>query len=160
MCMLSFFLIGINMKDLMYLKSIDDGRIHYIRSKGKRHYNIKVFPEALEIFNRYQGKKYLLNTFENYADYRTATKRINAKLKALATLCNIAKPITTYYMRHSWATIAYSLKISKDLISFCLGHQMPSQEMTAIYIEDDQLAADDAEPSGYRFNMPPCEHTP
>lgn len=142
MAMLSFFLIGINMKDLMYLRTIEDGRINYVRSKGKRPYSIKVYPEAMQIINRYRGEKYLLNTLENYAYYRYGTKRINKKLKDLATACNIDKPITTYYMRHSWATIARALGISKDDISYGLGHQRPSLAMTEIYVEEDQETID------------------
>jgi site-specific recombinase XerD len=142
--MLSFFLIGINMKDLLHLKKIEDGRVNYVRSKGKRPYSIKVYAEGIEIINRYHGEKYLLNTLEKYSYYRNATKRINKKLKDLATLCGIDKPITTYYMRHSWATIARSLGISKDDISYGLGHQRPSLEMTEIYVEEDQDTIDNA----------------
>ena len=45
-------------------------------------------------------------------------------------------------MRHSWATIARSLGVSKDDISYALGHQKPSLEMTEIYIEEDQDTVD------------------
>jgi len=144
MFMLSFFLIGINMKDLFYLTSIEDGRVNYTRSKGKRKYSIKVYPEALTIFNRYPGKKYLLSTMETYTDYRTASKRINIKLKDIAQLTGINKQMTTYYMRHSWATIARSQGVSKDDISNALGHQRQSLEMTEIYIEENQDTVDKA----------------
>jgi integrase len=143
MFMLSFYLIGINMKDLMFLEKVEDGRIYYIRSKGKKPYNIKVWPEAQEIFDRYPGKKYLLNTMDSYSDYRNATHTINDKLKKVAALCKIDKEITTYWCRHSWATIARRLKISKDDISRGLGHQRAGLEITEIYIDEEQEVIDD-----------------
>jgi site-specific recombinase XerD len=142
MFMLSFFLIGINMKDLFLLSKIEDGRIFYIRSKGKKPYSIKVHPEAQEIISRYPGSKYLLNTMDRYVDYRSATKRVNYKLKDIGKLCKIEKEITTYWCRHSWATIGRSLKIAKDDISLGLGHQRPNLEITEIYIDDEQEIID------------------
>ena len=143
MYMLSFYLIGINMRDLFYLQGIEDGRLYYIRSKGKKPYNIKVWPEAHEIIDRYPGKKYLLDTLDNYSDYRYATKRINKKLKDIAGLCKIDKEITTYYARHSWATIASSIGVPKDVIAYALGHAFGS-DMTSIYVDYDLIKVDHA----------------
>jgi len=144
MYMLSFYLIGINMRDLMFVKKVDEGRIFYIRSKGKKDYSIKVFPEAQAIIDRYPGKKYLLNTMDNYADYRSAVKRINKKLKDVAgdDMCKIGKPLTTYYARHTWATIASSLGVSRDTIRYALGHATSS--VTDIYIDYDLEQVDQA----------------
>jgi site-specific recombinase XerD len=144
MFILSFFLIGINMKDLFLINNVEEDRIYYIRSKGKKPYSIKVFPEAKAILDKYPGKKYLINTMDNYSDYRTATKRINYKLKDIATLCKIEKPVSTYYCRHSWATIGRSIKIAKDDISLGLGHQRAKLEMTEIYIDEEQEIIDQA----------------
>jgi integrase len=142
--MLSFYLCGINMIDLFRLTKIEDGRIYYIRSKGKKPYNIKVYPEALEIFKKYKGSKYLLNTMENYADYRTATKRINYKLKDITEICMIKKPVSTYWCRHSWAVIGRTLNLSKDEISMGLGHQRSGLDITEIYLDESQEVIDQA----------------
>jgi len=141
MFMLSFCLIGINMKDLMYVEKIEDGRINYKRSKGKRDYSVKVRPQALHIIKRYPGKKYLLNTLDNYADYRSATKRINKKLKDIAPLCKIDKEISTYWVRHTWSTLAQQFA-SLDTISRALGHR-PVSDITMIYVEEDQKSIDE-----------------
>lgn len=143
MYVLSFYLIGINMKDLFYLKTIEEGRIYYKRSKGKKDYSIKVHPAALKIINQYPGKKYLLDTLDNYSDYRSATKRINYKLKDIADVLKIKKEISTYYARHSWATIASSLGVPEDVIAYALGHTI-SNEMTTIYIDYDLKKVDAA----------------
>lgn len=142
MTMLSFYLIGINMKDMFYLKGIEEGRVYYIRSKGKRAYSIKVWPEAEAIIKKYKGKKYLLNVLDNYADYRTASKRINYKLKDIAKLCKIDKPVSTYWMRHSFATIGTRIGISRDVIRYALGHS--TNTVSDIYIEPDLAQIDDA----------------
>lgn len=58
---LIFCLIGINIVDLCALTEIRDGRIEYVRSKTKRHYSIKVEPEALAIIKSFRGKKHLID---------------------------------------------------------------------------------------------------
>lgn len=44
------------------------------------------------------------------------------------------KGLTTYWARHSWATIAASLDIPEDTIALALGHSS-AHTTTAIYIE-------------------------
>lgn len=55
---LIFFLCGINIGDLCKLTELRYGRVEYVRAKTHRPYSIKVEPEALEIINRYRGKKF------------------------------------------------------------------------------------------------------
>ena len=57
--MLGFYLIGINVSDLLTLKKEDfrNGRISYYRNKTGRLYDIKVEPEAMEIISRYRSRK-------------------------------------------------------------------------------------------------------
>ncbi|MEA1886531.1 MAG: tyrosine-type recombinase/integrase [Bacteroidota bacterium] len=132
------------MKDMIYLEGIEEGRIYYIRSKDKRQYSVLVQPEAMEIIERHRGKKYLLNTLDKYDDYRNATSIINKRLKDIAQLedCKISKKITTYYARHSWATIASRIGISWDTIRYALGHAGGS--VTDIYIDYDLEQVDEA----------------
>ena len=140
--MLSFYLIGINMKDLYSLKEIHDGRIDFNRAKTGRPYSIKVYPEAQEIINRYMGNKRVLNFSDLYTDYRNLNKIINKKLKIIGEKAGINSPITTYYARHSWATIASSLNISKDIIQHALGHGLNT--VTDLYVDFDLKKVDDA----------------
>lgn len=51
---LIFYLIGINLVDLLHLKDINNGYIDYVRAKTYRPYSIKVEPEALNIINKYK----------------------------------------------------------------------------------------------------------
>ena len=50
--------------------------------------------------------------------------------------------ITTYWARHSWATIAASLDIPRDTIAHALGHG--NNTVTDIYIDFDQEKVDKA----------------
>ena len=50
--------------------------------------------------------------------------------------------ITSYWARHSWATIAASLDIPKDTIAHALGHG--GNTVTDIYIDFDQTKVDEA----------------
>ena len=81
--MLSFYLIGINIGDLLLLRPTDmvGGRIEFSRQKTKKRYSIKVEPEAQEIINRWRGKKYLLCFMDERADYRSFLKMMNKHLK-------------------------------------------------------------------------------
>ena len=136
---LSFCLLGINIGDLLSLPAdcVHNGRIEFNRKKTHRFYSILVPPEAWEIINRYRGTRLLLSFCENMKDYRYFMARMNRCLRQL--LPNI----TTYYARHSWATIAFRLGIPKDTISLALGHSFGSR-VTSIYINTDLTLVDDA----------------
>ncbi|MBQ0074647.1 MAG: phage integrase SAM-like domain-containing protein [Prevotella sp.] len=136
--MLMFYLIGINLTDLLEAKKnqLIDGRLEYERAKTHKWYSVKVEPEAMTIINKYKGKDYLLN-IRDKASVHSFTSKIDQNLK------DIYPGLSTYYARHSWATIAYSLGISKDVISQALGHSNGAS-VTEIYIERDPILVDDA----------------
>ena len=151
---LMFMLIGINTIDLCHLKKIDsEGRVTYYRAKTNRLYSIKVEPEALEIINKYSGEKWLLNILDRYKDYIDYNKRINRALKKIGPVKRsglggkkdyepLFPDISTYWARHSWATIAASLDIPRDTIAHALGHG--NNTITDIYIDFDERKIDEA----------------
>ncbi|MFR9166829.1 MAG: hypothetical protein ACLVKO_11645 [Dysgonomonas sp.] len=81
--MLIFYLIGINIIDLLHLKEIRKGNIEYRRAKTGRLYTIKVLPEAQVIFDKYKGKDYLLDVLDVYSNYKDFTHRLNRNLKRI-----------------------------------------------------------------------------
>lgn len=151
---LMFMLLGINAIDLCNLKEIDhDGRINFHRAKTNRLYSIKVEPEALEIINKYRGENWLLNILDRYADYKDYTKRMNRALKKIGPVKRVGlggkkiyeplfPDISTYWARHTWATIAASLDIPRDTIAHALGHG--NNTVTDIYIDFDERKVDEA----------------
>jgi len=144
MFMLSFYLVGINLKDLLLYKGeINKGRIDYTRHKTKMEYSVLVHPIAQEIIDRYRSDgKYLLNVMDRFSDYINARKAINKNLKKIAEKIELQGNLTTYYARHSWATIAKSIGISRDTIRLGLGHGLNT--ITDIYIDYDISVVDEA----------------
>lgn len=150
---LVFMLIGINVVDLANLKDIENGRLEFRRAKTHRLYSIKVEPEALELIEKLRGKNWLVHIRDLYTDHNDYTRHINRELQKIGGLerkglggKKIRTPmfpnITTYWARHSWATIAASLDIPKDTIAHALGHG--NNTVTDIYIDYDQSKVDDA----------------
>lgn len=139
---LTFFLIGINAVDLCRLTEISEGRVNYIRAKTGKPYSIKVEPEAMEIINRLKGENYLLYMLEKHSTYRTFYMQWCRALVRIKDILGIPE-LTTYWARHSWATIAASLDIPKETIAAALGHDM-GNSTTAIYINFDMKKVDAA----------------
>lgn len=138
---LMFMLIGINIVDLLHLRKEDymNGYIDYDRRKTGKHYHIKVEPEAQEIIERLRGKKYLLSMMDRYKSYKDYAQHLNNALRKMG----INDEITTYWSRHSWATIASKLDIPIDTISAALGHSNGSK-VTSVYIDFDLKKVEDA----------------
>lgn len=147
---LIFYLIGINTADLCNLDRIEsNGRILYLRKKTHRPYSILVEPEARVIIDRWRGEKKLLNCLDRYANSQDFMQRLNEHLKQIGpfdwvpsekrghlptkVIDPLQPEITTYWARHTWATIAADLDIPKEVISEALGHDMGSR-VTAVYI--------------------------
>lgn len=136
MFFLSFYLIGINMADLYDLQTIRDGRVEYKRHKTGTLYSVAVTPEAAAIIERYKGDGKLIDTgrFTSSGTMCTCLTRY---------LRQIHPGLTTYYARHSWATLAAELDIPIETISHALGHKIGSP-VTAIYVAYNQRKIDEA----------------
>jgi integrase len=145
MFLLMFYLIGINAADLFTLSHGDyrDGRIHYRRSKTGTLYSVKVEPEAKAIIERYKGEKHLLCPLDRYNDHRDYLHHLNDALKRMGqTYRNgvgwsgepLFPSLSSYWSRHTWATLAASLGVPLDVISLALGHSFGNR-VTQIYIE-------------------------
>ena len=154
MFLLMTYLIGINAADLFTLThdAYHDGRIHYRRSKTGSLYSIKVEPEAESIINKYKGEKYLLCPLDRYNDYRDYLHHLNDALKHIGqTYRNgvgwsgdaLFPSLSSYWSRHTWATVAASLDIPLDIISLALGHSF-GNKVTQIYVEWSRSKVDEA----------------
>ena len=134
--MLSFYLIGINMADLLALPkdAIVNGRLHYKRAKTGKNYSILVQPEAQAIIDKYPGKTHLLCFAEKVSCFRMNCNDLLRKLEP---------GLTWYWARYSWANYAIDLDIPKDTVSEAMGHKHGST-VTGIYIKYSQDKADAA----------------
>ena len=154
--MLMFYLIGINAGDLLTLKheNLYNGRIEYHRMKTNKYYSIKVEPEAMEIIERYKGEEYLLFFMDGNKTYKDILKQMNNQLKLIGKVerkglggKKTREPefpeISSYWSRHTWATIAADLDIPVETISMALGHKA-GYKITNVYIKFNHKKIDEA----------------
>lgn len=134
--LLSFYLIGINLADLLALPKdcIINGRLQYKRAKTGKNYSILVQPEAQAIIDKYPGKTHLVSFAEKVKGFR---QNCNALLNSLEP------GLTWYWARYSWANYAVDLDIPKDIISEALGHKHGSN-VTGVYIRYSLDRVDEA----------------
>jgi integrase len=146
MFMLTFYLLGINFKDLYDLDEIKkSNRVFYHRHKTGKAYSVYLWPEAREIIDRYRGEKHLLFFKDKFKESSFALKKINTNLKEIgkSDKCKFNFSLTTYYARHSVATNMVNLGIGKDIVSLALGHSY-GNAVTDNYIEYDMKVVDQA----------------
>jgi site-specific recombinase XerD len=141
---LIIYLMGINLVDLSELKEINNGRIQYRREKTGTLYDIKVEKEALAIINKYKGQKHLLYVFDKYKNYNHFKRRLNENLKPICAALGIKGNVSSYWARHTVATLMYELGISMDVISDCLGHKSYHNSVTLVYVKKSKDKIDEA----------------
>ena len=157
--LLSFYLIGISIIDLALLttKNYVDGRIEYKRKKTGKWYDIKVVPQAATIIKLYIDSTYSSGGFIlpiiNYKPkneenlmriVKGRTKLVNKYIKKLAELIEYDGDITSYTVRHSWATTAKKMGYSNEIIAEALGHEY-GNAITNVYLDKfDRQVVDDA----------------
>ena len=138
--MLSFYLCGINIGDMLLLKheNIKDGRVVYRRQKTGNMYDVPLIPEAKEIIDRYNGKQYLLKIMDRYKTYQPFLHNMNKQLKKVSGISNL----TTYTARYTFACIGAELDIPREIIALCLGHSW--SDVTSCYIHYNRKKIDEA----------------
>ena len=149
---LSFALAGTNTIDLYNLKTSDVvyDLLTYNRAKTdstrKDHAKItlRIIGMAKEIIDRHRSETEgrLLDFADRYSNSHEFNRAVNLGLKDLALRAGLDVQLTTYYARHSWATIARNvLKIDYDTVNAGLNHAHTGNDRTTdIYIARDYSA--------------------
>lgn len=152
---LSFCLAGMNCIDLFNLEPDEykNGRLTYNRTKteGRRTdlalISINVKPEILPYIKKYKdpaGKR-VFDFHTRYSNSQGFVSAMDKSLKNVAKALNMDVPLSTYYARHSWATVARNkCKISKSDVDECLNHIDLNSKMADVYIEKDWSFIDGA----------------
>lgn len=153
----SYFVQGINFIDMMKLKksNIKDGTIEYIRSKTKSRFVIKILPPVQKIIDYYSGQilstdyifplllKNNLTPVQIENRKNKTLKKFNKDLKDIGKLAKVDKEITSYVIRHSFATNLKQLGVPADVISQSMGHS--NLDVTNSYLaEFENSIVDDA----------------
>lgn len=157
MFMLMFYLIGVNAADLFNAKhsALVNGRFEYKRAKTGKLYSIKVEPEAQAIIEKYKGEDYLLNIMDEYGNYKDFLHRMGIGLKQIGETDRkglggeksrnpLFPDLSSYWARHTWATVAAELDVPKEVIAHALGHSWANSTTTDIYIRFDMKKVDEA----------------
>lgn len=143
MFLFSFFAMGMPFVDLAFLRKnqVKDGYITYDRHKTGQTIRIKIEKPMQDIINMYtrEGSLYLfpiLTKKESRAalrEYEVQRHRYNRALKTLTVKAGLPK-LTSYVVRHSWASIVRDLGANVSVISKALGHN--DIKTTQIYLNE------------------------
>lgn len=142
MFLFSFYTRGMSFIDMAYLEKGDlkNGYLSYRRKKTGQLLTIEWTPQMQDILDKYARNptRYLLPiiTHEDGNErrqYQNQMMKINRHLKDIARLAHIPVPLSLYYSRHSWATIARGKAVPISVISEGLGHN--SEATTQIYLD-------------------------
>ncbi|MDE6277774.1 MAG: site-specific integrase [Muribaculaceae bacterium] len=152
MFLMSFYLRGMSLIDMAYLRKTDlqNGYVCYRRRKTGQRLVIKWTREMQSIIDKYAERtdKYLLPiirraTTNERSSYRNTAYSINRNLRKIAEQAGISGPLTLYVARHSWASAAKTKGIPVSVISEGMGHD--SETTTQIYLASlDTRAVDNA----------------
>lgn len=155
---LLFQFCGMPFSDLVHLEktNMTQGILKYNRMKTGTPMCLEVLDTAMEAITQLRNTQhahhpdypdYLLcllsgsykrNDVRGYIEYQSALRRFNNQLKRLAKRLCIYSSVSSYTLRHSWATTAKYRGTSIEMISESLGHK--SIKTTQIYLKGFDLA--------------------
>ncbi len=148
----SFLASGIPFADLARLRdsNIVGGEIVYKRKKTGTLIRIRITDGMQQLLDKYKGMNgaYLFPILKRgdkttHEDYKAALHHYNTHLKEIGRQLGIQKELTSYVIRHSWATEALKQHTPVAIISQALGHT--SETTTRYYLSQlDQSELDRA----------------
>ena len=149
---LMFQFCGMSFADLAHLEksALNQNVLRYNRIKTKTPMSVEVLDTAQDIISRLRNCQpshpdcpdYLFSILlgdkkredeSAYREYQSALRRFNNRLKRLAKALRLTSPVTSYTIRHSWATTAKYRGVPIEMISESLGHK--SIKTTQIYLK-------------------------
>ena len=149
---LMFQFCGMSFADLAHLEksALDQNILRYSRIKTKTPMSVEILDTAQEMISQLLNHQpsrpdcpdYLFDILSGdkkrkderaYREYQSALRRFNNHLKGLAKALRLTSPVTSYTLRHSWATTAKYRGVPIEMISESLGHK--SIKTTQIYLK-------------------------
>ncbi|EKJ89500.1 Phage integrase SAM-like domain protein [Bacteroides finegoldii] len=145
--MLTYYLGGINLRDLLAYDFKDKKSMRYVRhktrnsKKGENEIVFTIQPEAKAIICKYQTRNGKLE-FGKYSTYKQIYSLIFRNINKVAILAGVNKKVTYYSARKSFAQHGYNLGIQIEKIEYCIGHSMKFNRPIFNYIKIMQEHAD------------------
>ncbi len=143
----SFYAMGMPFVDVAHLQwsQVGPHSIVYRRQKTGHPVTIGLMPQLTEIMWRYRDNNspyvFPLLHAGTEREYHAVLGRYNRALHRLQRLARIESPLTSYVVRHSWASVAYASNVDLPVIAQALGHANTKVTMTYIReISDDRVA--------------------
>ena len=148
---LMFLFCGMAFVDFAHLKKSDirNGVLRYNRQKTGTPMLVEIQPVAKELLaalmtDTLRDSPYLFTFLsgtktgeEAFREYTSALADFNSSLKELANACGVTEMVTSYSIRHSFATTLKEQGVPIEMISELLGHQ--SIKTTQIYLKSFSL---------------------
>lgn len=137
--MLTYYLGGINLRDLMEYNFLNKTEMKYVRHKthqsksGGNLIHFTIQPEAKAIIDKYMRKDGRLG-FGPYHGYEKVYSMIYRHLDKVAALAGIQRKVSYYSARKSFVQHGYQLGIQIERIEYCIGHSMKSNRPIFNYI--------------------------
>lgn len=138
----SLYAQGMPFVDVAFLRKeqIRDGLIVYERHKTGQQIVVKIEGCIQEIINRYSSADsdfvFPIITAHRpaqaYKQYQSSLRNYNRNLHKLEKLAGLKRSLTSYVVRHTWASIAYDTNVDLAVIASALGHT--NTNTTRIYI--------------------------
>jgi integrase len=149
----SYYMGGMNFIDVMKLKweNIQGDRILYIRSKTKGRFSVKMLAPVGKVIDYYKSQNratdyvFPILLRDNLTPMQVENRKhktlskFNQQLKEIAKIQGVEQNVTSYVIRHSFATNLKFAGISTDLIGESMGHHDVS--VTKAYLKefDDEV---------------------
>ena len=146
MFLLSFYLCGINLKDLLSVHFDNSNYLSFERSKtsrskrGDSRLTIPIHAVAAQIIDKYlkKGKIDLGYSFS----YQNLQRFINRGMKKMRKSLEINSTVCFYSARKTFAQFASELGIPDGVIDYCLGHSDKSRGVIRYYTKVKQKQAE------------------
>lgn len=145
--MLTYYLGGINLKDLLVYNFKNKDSMRYIRhktrnsKKGESEIVFSLQLEAQSIIHQYISKRGEL-IFGKYSTYEQLYSLIFRSIDKITQLSGVNKKVTYYSARKSFAQHGYNLGIQIEKIEYCIGHSMKNNRPIFNYVKIMQEHAD------------------
>jgi hypothetical protein len=150
--MLSYYLGGINLIDLLAYDFRDKTMLEYIRTKTRnkkktnRTVSFSIPPEAQPYIDKYMNKKTGHLDFGNKGTYETFKNIVTRDIKLIAQKAGIKdwKRCCYYTARKSFVQHGFDLGISLEVLEYCIGQSMKSARPIFNYLKIMRRHADNA----------------
>lgn len=147
--MLSYYLGGINLIDLMQINFKGKDTIEYIREKSKntkkgdKKISFTIPDEAKPIIKKWMGKNGKLN-FGYKLSYDNFRKYVTKEIIRLADRIGIDKHVVYYSARKSFVQHGFELGIPLETLEYCIGQSMKANRPIFNYVKIMRKHADEA----------------